>query len=85
MSDFVIDENSDGFKLGIEIGAIKKRILELPLEELMDQANHWETMVPLTNPTLFMQYGKLMEDFTKNVVILLTAKKGFLRDQVDIS
>lgn len=85
MADLVIDETSEGFKLGLEIGKIKERIVELPLEDLIREADTWESITPLMDPTLYMTHRAAMADFIKNLRILLTAKEAFLQEQVEIN
>ncbi len=75
-----IDVNSEGFKMGIEIGKIRKKILDLPLNELLQQANTWESITPFTDPTLYMQERNNMADFKRNISILARAKNAFLKE-----
>lgn len=83
MTEFVVDENSEGFKIGLEIGDIKKRILELPLDRLLQEFNTWETVTPFTDPTLYKTHQAVMQDFIRNLRILNEARIKFLHIEVD--
>lgn len=73
------EELENGFKIGMEIKEIEEKIKNLPLEELYKNINWWETTTPFTDPTLFMQESKKMEQLKKKVAILLQVKREFLK------
>ncbi len=85
MSEFIVDEKSEGFKIGVEIGILKTKILKLPLEELLGEANYWELITPLMNPTLYMKHREVMADFIKNLRILASAKRAFLQTEEELN
>lgn len=68
----------DSTELGIRIAKIKQKILLLPLYDLMNQINHWETVTPLLDPTLYVKHRDTMDTFAKTVRILLRTKQQLL-------
>ncbi|MEE9374588.1 MAG: hypothetical protein V3V00_16145 [Saprospiraceae bacterium] len=73
------EELNEGIKLGIEIAKLRQKIIELPLDELLQKTNHWETITPLIDPSLFIKESKRVSEFKAIVRILARAKNQFLQ------